>query len=98
MPHKGINNKISYEPLANSKVDYSNIHVFRCKVFYYVPKIFRIKYQNNSSPSIFFGCIDNSTTYKIIDLTNNKIIITGNIEIFEFTICNSHLSRCDNDI
>ncbi|KAG4101393.1 hypothetical protein H8356DRAFT_1364740 [Neocallimastix lanati (nom. inval.)] len=37
----GINNKIPYELLTNNKVDNSNIRVFGCKVFYYIPKPFR---------------------------------------------------------
>jgi len=54
IPHKGINNRIPYEILTNNKVNYSNIRVFGCKVFYYIPKSFRSKFQNNSSPGIFF--------------------------------------------
>jgi len=33
IPHKGIHSKIPYEVLTKPKVDYSNIHVFGCKVF-----------------------------------------------------------------
>ena len=38
IPHKGINNKIPYEILTKNKVNYSNIRIFGCKVFYYIPK------------------------------------------------------------
>jgi len=68
------------------------------KFFYYVPKLFGTKFQNNSSPGIFLGYADNPTAYKILDITNNKIIISRNVEFFEFTPGNSHLSHCDNDI
>ena len=68
------------------------------KFFYYVPKLFGTKFQNNSSPGIFLGYIDNPTAYKILNKTNNKIIISRNVEFFEFTPGNSHLSYCDNDI
>jgi len=44
------------------------------------------------------GYVDNSTAYKILDITNNKIIISRNDEFFEFTPGYSHLSHCDNDI
>jgi len=44
------------------------------------------------------GYVDNPTAYKILDITNNKIIISRNVEFFEFTPGNSHLSYCDNDI
>jgi len=44
------------------------------------------------------GYVDYPTVYKILDLINNKIIISRNVEFFEFTPGNSHLSHCDNDI
>jgi len=72
IPNKGINNKIPYELLTNNKVDYSNTRVLGYKIFYYILKPFRTKLQNNSSPGIFLGYVDNLIIYKILDLTNNK--------------------------
>jgi len=41
--HSGINNSIPSELLYCKKVDFSNFHIFGCKVFFYVPKQFRKK-------------------------------------------------------
>jgi len=98
LPHRSINNKIPFEILTKKKVNYSNIRVFGCKVFYFIPKIFRTKFQNNASPGIFLGYAENPTAYKILDITNNKIILSRNVEFFEFTPGNSSLSHCDNEI
>eukprot|EP00833_Pecoramyces_ruminatium_P003860 jgi/Orpsp1_1/1177892/evm.model.c7180000063232.1 len=83
LPHRGINNIIPYERLNRTKVDYSNIRVFGCKVYYFIPKSFRTKFQNNASPGIFLGYTENPTGYKILDITTNKIILSRNVEFFE---------------
>jgi len=37
--HQGIyKNKILYEVLYNNRVNYDNLHVFGCKVYYYDDK------------------------------------------------------------
>ena len=81
--YRGINNIIPYERLNKSKVDYSNIRVFECKVFYFIPKLFRTKFQNNASPGIFIDYSKNPTVYKILDTTTNKIILSRSVEYFE---------------
>lgn len=58
------------ERLNKSKVDYSNIRVLWCKVFiYFIPKIFRTKFQNYSLLEIFLGYSENPFAYKILDIT-----------------------------
>jgi len=47
--HKGIKNKIPFKVLNKVKVFCSNIRVFGCKVFYYISKIFRSKFDNSST-------------------------------------------------
>jgi len=55
LPYKGINNKIPYEVLFNKKIDFNKLEVFGFQVFYYVPKQFKKKFDNSSSPGIFIG-------------------------------------------
>jgi len=98
LPHKGNRNKIPYETLNKTKVDYSNIRVFGCKVFFYLPKNFRSKLDNNASPGIFLGYSDNPTGYKILDVSNNKIILSRNVEFFESNPGNSLCTHCDSYI
>jgi len=64
----------------------------------YSKKNLRSKLENNGSLSIFLGYTDNSTAYKILDISNNKIKISRNVEFFEFTPGNSSLFHCYNDI
>jgi len=97
LPHRGINNIIPYERLNKSKVDYSNIRVFGCKVFYYIPKSFRTKFQNNASPGIFLGYLENPTAYKILDTSTNKIIYSRSVEFFEYNPGDFYTTHCFSD-
>eukprot|EP00833_Pecoramyces_ruminatium_P006363 jgi/Orpsp1_1/1180395/evm.model.c7180000073227.1 len=81
LPHSGINNSIPYEILFHSSVNYNNLKVFGCKVFYYVPKSFRNKFDNNSLPGIFLGYSEYG--YKILDITYNKIVYSRSVDFFE---------------
>jgi len=95
--HSGINNKIPFEVLFKSKVDYSQFKVFGCKVFFYVPKCFRNKFENNALPGIFLGYHPLSSAYKILNLETNKIILSRSVEFFEDNPADSKLiSRIPN--
>jgi len=83
IPHRGIQNKIPFTILNKSEVDYSNIKVFDCKVFFFIPKQFRTKFENNSSPGIFLDYSDNPSAFKIFDIKNNKIILSLSAIFFE---------------
>jgi len=97
LPHGGINNIIPYERLNKSKVDYSNIKVFGCKVYYYIQKSFRTKFQNNASPGIFRGYSDNPRAYKILDISTNKIILSRSVEFFESNPGDFYTINCYTD-
>jgi len=92
IPHRGINNKIPFEIITNFKVDYSRFKVFGCRVFFYIPKSFRSKSDNNASPGIFLGYSENPKTYKILDIINNKIIFSRTVEFFEDSAANSRIT------
>jgi len=90
LPHSGNNNNIPYEILFNSPANFDNLRVFGCKVFYYLPKNFRNKFDNNALPGIFLGYSDNG--YKILDTQNNKIIYSRTVIFLENEFGNSHNS------
>lgn len=46
LPHSSINNSILYEILFKSPVNYNNLKVFGCKIFFYLSKSFRNKFEN----------------------------------------------------
>jgi len=94
IPHKGINMKIPYEIINKTKVNYSNIKVFGCKVYFFIPKVFRSKFDNNTKPGIFLGYSENPSAYKILDITTNKIILSRSVAFFESNPGNSYLKEC----
>ena len=56
---------------------------YSCQVFFYVPKQFRKKLSNSALPGIFLGYDLNPSTYKIYDITNNKVILSRSVIFFE---------------
>jgi len=83
LPHQGIQNKIPFEIFYNKSVDYSIFRVFGCRVYFYVPKELRSKFDNNSHPGIFLGYSTNTTGYKVLDIINNRIILARSVEFME---------------
>jgi len=81
LPHSGNHNNIPYEIIFRSPVKYDNLRVFGCKVFYYLPKSFRNKFENNAVPGVFLGYSENG--YKILDTQNNKTIYSRTVDFFE---------------
>ena len=92
IPHSGIKNKIPFEILFKTKVDYTHFKVFGCRVFFYVPKSFRNKFDNNALPGIFLGYHPYSSAYKILNLSTNKIILSRSVEFFENHPGNSRIT------
>ena len=92
-PHQSIENKIPYEVFFNKPVNYNNLRVFGCRVYFFVPKELRSKFDNNSHPGIFLGYCENPSTYKILDIINNRIIPSRTVEFFEKEPGNSFFNR-----
>jgi len=83
IPHSGINNGIPFEILFKTKVDFSHFKVFGCRVFFYVPKSFRSKFDNNALPGIFIGYHPFSNSYKILNICTNQIVYARSVDFFE---------------
>jgi len=97
LPHQGINNKIPYEILYNKPVNYNNFRVFGCRVYFFIPKEFRSKFDNNSHPGIFLGYSENTKAYKILDIINRKIILSRTVEFLENQPGNTYLHYSNNE-
>lgn len=80
---QGIHNKVPYELLYNKTVDYSIFRVFGYRVYFFVPKKFRFKFDNNSHPGIFLGYNNNTNGYIVFDIINNKITLARIVEFIE---------------
>ena len=96
--HSAINNKIPYEIIHKSKVNYKNLKIFGCKVLFLIPKQKQHKFENNAMPGIFIGYCKNPKAYKIFDITNNKIVISRVVEFFENTSGDFYFDKQINDI
>ncbi len=81
-PHSGINNKIPDEIFYKKPIDISHFKVFGCKVYFFNNHKTN-KFQNNSKPGIFLGYPDNSTGYRVLDLSSNSIITVRDVYFME---------------
>jgi len=93
LPHQGNQNKIPYEIFYNKPVDYNFFRVFGCRVYFFVPKELRSKFDNNSHPGNFLGYSNNTNGYKVFDIINNKIILARTVEFMENEPGNSFLYK-----
>jgi len=97
LSHKGIKIKIPFEAIYKSKVNYENLLEFGCKVFFYISKMFRKIFDDNTLPGFFLGYSENPYAYKILDITNNTVIISRKVEFFELCPGNNYLESCPTD-
>ena len=95
---KGNKIKVPYEILFKSEVNYNNLHVFGSRVFFYIPKYFRNKYDNNSLSGIFLGYSEYPPGYNILDTSNNKIVLSRTVVFFEHILGNHFLNNCPSTI
>jgi len=80
--YAGINHKIHYyEVLLKTKVDYFHFKVFGCRVFFYISKTLKNKFDNNALPGIFLVYQPYSPAYKILNLSNNNSKISTIIPV-----------------
>eukprot|EP00833_Pecoramyces_ruminatium_P016099 jgi/Orpsp1_1/1190131/evm.model.d7180000076770.1 len=81
-PHQSINNKIPDELFFNKPVNINHLKVFGCKVYF---KNFHKtnKFDNNSKPGIFLGYSSNSTGYRVLDLSTNKVTTVRDLYFME---------------
>jgi len=58
------------------KWTFLNLRSLDVKFFFYVPKQLRNKLTNSALPGIFLGYNYNPYSFRIYDITNNKIVIS----------------------
>ena len=98
IPQVNIRNGIPYEKLYKRKVDLNNIRIFGCKVVYFIPKQLKRKFENGASSGIFLGYCQEPYTYKIFDISKNKIIKARTVEFFEEEPANFYFNKQLPDI
>jgi len=72
-PHSAINFKIPNELFFHKPVDISHLKVFGCRVYFFNNHKSN-KFENNSKPGIFLGYSNNSTGYRVLDISTKSII------------------------
>jgi len=93
LPSQSNQNRIPYEVFYNKLLDYSIYRVFGCKVYFFIPKELRSKFNNNSHPGIFLSYSNNTNGYKVYDIVNNKIILARTVEFMENEPGNSFINK-----
>jgi len=81
LPHNGNDKNIPFEVLYGRKVDYSNIHVFGCRVVFLDQN--NPKFLNNTREGIFLGYDENPTGYRVFDLKNMRTYVRRVVEFLE---------------
>ena len=81
-PHSSINFKIPNELFFNKPVDISHFKVFGCKAFFFNNHKTN-KFENNSKQGIFLGYPENSSGYRILDISTNSIITARDVYFME---------------
>jgi len=66
--------------------------------FFSIPKVFRSKFDNNTKPGIFLGYSENLSAYKILDITNNKTILSRSFGFFKSNLGNSFFKAWSPEI
>ena len=79
---KIINFKIPDELFFNKPVDISHSRVFSCKAFFFNNHKTN-KFENNSKQGIFFGYLENSSGYRILDIFTSSIITARDVYFME---------------
>jgi len=79
IPHSDINNKIPFEFLFKTKMDYSRFKVFMYKVFFFIPKSQRNKFENNSLLGIYLGYHQLTNSYKILNIANKMFVLSRSV-------------------
>ena len=79
IPHSDINNKITFKFLFKTKMDYSRFKVFMYKVFFFIPKSQRNKFENNSLLGIYLGYHQLTNSYKILNIANKMFVLSRSV-------------------
>ena len=77
-----LKTKVSpYELWKGRKPNLSYLKVWEC-ITYKVPENKRIKLGSRALKSVFVGYVENSKTYRLLDLGSNVIVESRNVEFF----------------
>jgi len=79
IPHSDINNKITFKFLFKTKMDYSRFKVFMYKVFFFIPKSQRNKFENNSLLGIYLGYHQLTNSSKILNIANKMFVLSRSV-------------------
>ena len=78
-----LNGIIPFEALFGHKPDVSNLRVFGCLAYAYIPKEEHKKFQKNSRKYLFVGYLDGSIGYKLYDFEMQRFIHTRDVVFAE---------------
>lgn len=83
MPLKSAGYATPYERLNGTKPNLDHLRVFGSLCYISTLKNRRSKFDSRASPCILLGYPSHKKAYKVLDLENNKIIISRDIQFYE---------------
>lgn len=83
MPLKNINEMTPYQKLYNEPHLLDNLRVFDCLCYVNTIKSHRSKFDPGSLPCAFISYPPHQNAYKVLDLINKKIIMSGDVVFHE---------------
>jgi len=82
-PTKALSNITPAEAWTGKKPDAQSLRVFGCRAFVHVPQQKRTKLEAKSKVCIFVGYDMDSKAYRLLDPTNNSIVISRDVTFDE---------------
>ena len=88
-----------FEALYKQKPDFNLLRSLGCLCFISSSFVSRHKFMERAHPCIFLGYPFGQKAYKVLNLTNNKILVSRDVKFFEHifplhSLKKSHLSIC----
>ena len=83
LPHKALGFKTPYELWYKKKPKLSDVRVFGCTAYAYVPPETRRKLENKAVPCIYLGNNEDSNTYQLFNVNEGMMHQSGMVQFFE---------------
>ncbi|KAL2935935.1 Retrovirus-related Pol polyprotein from transposon TNT 1-94 [Bienertia sinuspersici] len=83
LPTSVLGNKSPYEVLYNKLPNYKCMRSFGCLVMSYNPDRNHDKFKSRGVPCIFIGYPQNKKGYKLLNLTNNTVLVSRDVRFYE---------------
>jgi transposase InsO family protein len=85
-PHKALDGATPFEKWYGTKPDLSDLHVFGCNAWSYIPKHLRSKFQPKARKCIFLGYSDDNKNYCLYEIDSGTIFYDCHVTFDESSL------------